>query len=57
MKIGKWIIIDAKELPYLRKAHKLAQALSEDQLDDILEGRKHIHGNPKRKKGEGENGT
>jgi hypothetical protein len=49
MKIGKYLIIKAAELPYIRKAHKLARAMSEDQLDDLLEGRRHIHRNPTKK--------
>jgi len=49
MEIGPYVIVKKSELPFLQKAHKLARAMSEDQLDDILAGRKHLHGNPKRK--------
>jgi hypothetical protein len=49
MEIGPYIIVKKSELPFLQKAHKLARAMSEDQLDDILAGRKHVHRNPKRK--------
>ena len=53
-KIGPYLIVKAAQMPFYQKAHKLARALSEDALDDILAGKKHIHSNPKRK--EKENG-
>jgi hypothetical protein len=48
-KIGGFIIIKAAEMPFYQKAHKIARALSEDDLDDILAGKKHLHGNPVKK--------
>ena len=53
-KIGPFLIVKAAQMPFYQKAHKLARALSEDALDDILAGKKHIHSNPKRKEKEGD---
>ena len=47
--IGPYIIMRKERLPFLEKAHKLARALSEDALDDILAGRKHLGYNPGKK--------
>ena len=44
-----FMIIKKAEYPAWIKAHKLARTMTEDQVDDILAGRKHVHGNPKRK--------
>ncbi len=49
MKIGNYIIIKTSEMPLYEKAHKLARVLSEDDLDDILAGRRHLRRNPIRK--------
>ncbi len=48
MKLGPFIIMRAAEFPHIQKAHKLARCLTEAELDDILAGRKHLHGNPVR---------
>jgi hypothetical protein len=48
MQIGPYIIMRKTELPFIEKAHKLARAMTEDQLDDILAGKRHIHRNPRR---------
>lgn len=50
MKIGPFLIIKAADMPFYSKAHRLARALSEDQLDDILAGKCHIHRNPGKRK-------
>ncbi len=52
MKIFNCVILWASELPHIQKAHKLARCLTEAELDDILAGRKHLHGNPVRKIGQ-----
>ncbi len=48
MKLGPIIIMKAAELPHIQKAHKLARCLTEAELEDVLAGRKHLHGNPVR---------
>jgi hypothetical protein len=45
------IIMQRAQLPHIEKAHKLARTLTLDEIDLILQGKKHLHGNPKRKKG------
>ncbi len=48
MNLGPFIIMKAADHPAFLKAEKLARCLSENQIDDILAGRKHLHGNPTR---------
>ena len=48
-KIGSYILIKAAEFLAIEKAHKLARTLTENQIDDILASKKHIHANPLRK--------
>lgn len=49
MKIGSLIIMKASNLPYYEKAHKLARCLTLNDIELILSGKKHLHGNPIRK--------
>ncbi len=44
-----YLIIKKTELPGLNKAVFLAQKLSENDFEDILAGKKHLHANPVRK--------
>jgi hypothetical protein len=51
MKIGKYIILEEKDLPHIEKAHKLARCLTLNDIELILTGKMHLHRNPvKRKK-------
>lgn len=47
--IGPYIILRKEQLPFIQKAHKLARALNEDELDAILRGEKHLGYNPGKK--------
>lgn len=49
MKLGPWIIIKRVDYPAFEKAHKLARCLSLNDIEEILAGKKHLHGNPVRK--------
>lgn len=46
---GPYLIVRKAEFPAWQKAHKLARTMTEDQVDDILNGRRHIHRNPRRR--------
>ncbi|MFH2077061.1 MAG: hypothetical protein ABIJ57_17260 [Pseudomonadota bacterium] len=55
-KIGKWIILRATEheeiqrfYPLYEKAIRLARTLTEDQIDEILAGKRHTRRNPRKK--------
>lgn len=39
-------IVKTKDFPFFEKAHRLARGLTEDQIDDILKHRAHVHKNP-----------
>jgi hypothetical protein len=49
-KVGKWIVLKAFEYPLFEKAHKLARTLTEDQIDEILAGKRHTRRNPGKRK-------
>jgi hypothetical protein len=46
---SKNVIVPRAEFPAFEKAHKLARVLSHNDIEEILAGKKHIHGNPRRK--------
>jgi hypothetical protein len=43
------IVLPKTYLPHIEKAHKLARCLTLDEIDEVLAGKKHLHGNPRRK--------
>ena len=43
------IVVPKMEFPFFAKAHRLAHCLSEKDVDDLLNGKRHIHTNPKKK--------
>jgi len=49
IKLGPYIIIKLAEYPVFEKAHKLARSLTEDQIDEILAGKRHTRRNPKKR--------
>lgn len=49
MQIGPIVITTAARFPLIQKAHKLARAMTLAEIEDVLEGRVHLHRNPKRK--------
>ena len=50
MIIGPYIIMRKSDLPHIEKAEKLARCLTLNDIDLILTGKMHLHGNPIRKK-------
>jgi hypothetical protein len=49
--IGPFLIVWKCEFPAWEKANKLARTLSENDIEAILDGKKHLHANPVRVKG------
>lgn len=49
MQLGPFIIMHKQDYPAWVKTHKLSRCLTENDVDDILSGRKHLHLNPSRK--------
>jgi hypothetical protein len=49
LKLGPFILMKIDEHPAYLKAEKLARTLTENDIDLILTGKMHLHGNPRRK--------
>jgi len=48
--IGGWAIMRKAEIPHIEKAAKLARVMTLDEIEQVLSGKKHLHGNPTRRK-------
>lgn len=52
IKLGPIVILKARDYPFIERAHRLARAITDGQIRDILEGRRHVHRNPPKRKRE-----
>uniref|UniRef100_A0A6H1ZWA0 Uncharacterized protein n=1 Tax=viral metagenome TaxID=1070528 RepID=A0A6H1ZWA0_9ZZZZ len=50
MKIGSYIIMHERHYPAFGKANKIARCLTENDIENLLQGRAHIHLNPVKRK-------
>jgi len=48
--IGPYMIMRKSDYPLFEKAHKLARSLTEDQIDEILAGKRHTRRSPGKRK-------
>lgn len=55
--IGKYRIVHESEMRKFQKLHKIFRAYDERELDDIINGKVHLHRNPRRKEGNGNGRT
>jgi hypothetical protein len=44
-----YFLVRKSEFPHIEKARQLARKLTEDQIDEILAGKRHTHRNPPKK--------
>jgi len=45
------IILRKSEFPLWMQAYKLSRKLSDEQIEELLSGERHVHKNPQRKSG------
>jgi hypothetical protein len=48
-KTGPYIIMKAADFPHYQRVQRLARIMSEQDVIEIMAGRKHLHRNPVRK--------
>jgi hypothetical protein len=48
--IGPFLIMRAADYPAFEKANKISRCLTENDIDDLLQGKAHIHRNPTKRK-------
>ena len=46
--VGPYLIIRKSEFPAFEKAHRLARCLSHNDIEEILDGKRHVHKNPRK---------